>query len=290
MQYVLIVLVLMFFSCQSTKNITHSVTTSMRRMPQINKVDNGVNMKKGDFMTSLTASYAFTSPEYMYIADSGVSTKTNNFGETVNTFTARETYSQESRASFSGEGLFALHDYVALGLSMDATVGKVRNYASFAAPTLQDNSFEGSLSLRFSREFNKVTVVLKPELILAHIYGDYHHMLIEDNGVDTDTIIARERLNNYTISNRCSSILRYQPLEFLAPFVAFQIKSQPFYRVPDALEQDLAMGFFGGVDFSYKGIHCAPFVSIPMNSATGNYHSPISGGVHLAYLFKRKEK
>lgn len=287
--HLLLLLFLCFLcSCQSTKNISHSVTTSMRRMPQINKIDNGVNLEKGDFLASFTASYAFSSPEHMYIADSGVSTETNSFGETVNTFTARETYSQESRSCFSGEGTFALHDYIALGLSMDATIGKVRNYALFDAPTLKDNSFEGSISLRFSRQFNNVTVILKPELILAHIYGDYHHTLVEDNGLDSDTIIARERLNNYTLSNRCSSIFRYQPLDFLAPFVAFQIKSQPFYRVPDAMEQDLAMGFYGGLDFSYKGIHCAPFISIPLNSVTGNYHSPVSGGVHLSYLFKKR--
>lgn len=286
----LFLLLLLFFSCQSTKNISHSVTTTMRRMPQINKIDNGLDMKKGDFMASLTASYAFTSPEFMFIADSGVSTKTNNFGETVNTFTARETYSQESRTSFSGEGTFALHDYIALGLSMDGTIGKVRNYASFEAPTLQDNSFEGSLSLRFSRQFNKVTVVIKPELILAHIYGDYHHTLIEENGLDSDTLIARERLNNYTLSNRCSSIFRYQARDFIAPFVAFQLKSQPFYRVPDALEQDLAMGFYGGLDFSFKGIHCAPFVSIPLESVTGNYRSPVSGGIHLSYLFSTQSE
>lgn len=288
MKYFLLSLFILLFSCASNTKITRSVTTSMRRMPQINKVDAGLNMEKGDFLGSLTASYAFSHPEHMYISDSGITTKSNKFNETVTTLESRHTYSQESRASFSGEGAFAFHDIVALGLSLDGSVGKVANYAPFESPTLKDNNFEGSIAIRLSKKFNQFTVVIKPELILTHIYGDYLNIQITED-FEPDTLIARERMNKYTLSNRCSSILRYEPLEFLSPFVGFQIKSQPFFREPDALEQDLAMGFYGGLDFSFKGIHCAPFVSIPLKSVTGDYQSPVSGGVNLAYHFRLKD-
>lgn len=290
MKYLVISLLVLFMSCAKTTTINRSVTTSMRRMPQINKVDAGINMNKGDFLASFCATYAFSHPDHMYISDSGLVTKTNHLNETVTTLESRHTYSQESRASFSGEGSFAFHDLFALGLSLDGSVGKIANYAPFEAPTLSDNNFEGSIAFRFSKQFNKLSVVLKPELIVTHVYGDYLNIQIIDDGFESDTLIARERMNKYSLANRCSSVLRYEPLHFFAPFVAFQIKSQPFFREPKTLEQDLAMGFYGGFDFTVKRVHCAPYVTIPLKSATGDYSSPVSGGVQIAYLFRSKKQ
>ncbi len=287
MRLLLLSLALLLSSCATHQVLTRDVVTTTRRTPALNKIDAGRHIKPGEVLAQMNLAYAVEEPGFLYLSDSSLTTVPDLLGNQYTRLIYRQTYCTEPRLMVSGEGLFAIGKRSAIGLSFDMALGEVTDYSGQGSKAVQSNTFEGALSWRVNRRFGAVTAVLKPEFLVAHLYGDSYET-VHSTALDSEPLTARERLNEYEVSLRCSGVLRAQLHERVAPYAAFQVKTQPFFAETRVLETELAMGFYAGVDLTVQQLAIGPYVALPLKAAVSHYQSPVAVGLSCSYLFARK--
>lgn len=276
----------LFTGCASHYQIERQHNTFLRRMPQMNRIETGRPLQKGDFSASLNLSYSLKVPQILKVSDNSFDSRSSFFGDEFTITSSSNIYCFESRATASGEGVFAFTDEIALGLSLDASGGRLEGVPIQNTKTLYHDNIEGSLILKFAKQYGHIGVCLKPELTMTHLYGE---RISKESEYGHQTINFTEEYSNFTFSIRSSSVMRYEIAKFFTPFMGFQIKTQPYPRADDDINHELYYGVYGGFDFSFKNLNVAPFLGYPISSTSSKYTSPMNAGVHMAFTLVNKK-
>ena len=269
--------------CASKIDISRNVTSVIRRMPQANLIETGRPMRKGSFTFAFTGAYALAQPDYLLISDSSFEARSSPIGDEVSIVSGHTIYLVESRWIVSGEAFYAISDVFSSGISIDASFGEVHNPTNVQSRTIQNLNLEGSLSVRFAKGFDRISVAIRPELVFTNCFGDR----VTQEWVDEDTmpLTATDKLNWYSLAVRSSSAISVDVLEWLASFAGMQIKSQPIFNNSDGTDQDVAYSIFGGFVLSKGMITLSPFIAFPLGSTFGHFRSPPSIGIKSSITF-----
>lgn len=286
MKYYLIILVSVFIcGCSAHHQINMHKDSYLRRMPQMNHIDPGRPLKNGSFSASFNASYATKEPNLMYMSDSSLESINGLFGDKYTIITTSNTMLYESRMMLSGEGAYAFSDFFSSGFSFDMSLGKIAVPSLFDNSKIKNNNIEGSMFIRFAKQFGRFGVAVKPQFTIIHLYGDRLWTEAESLKVITTTT---ERLSFYTFSFGSSSVIRYDVIKNLAPFFGFQIKTQPYPKSDDKMDHEVCYGLYCGIDYRYRFMAFSPFATFPLGSSTSNFKSPISLGMQLSFIIEPK--
>ncbi|MDG5816524.1 hypothetical protein QA601_15610 [Chitinispirillales bacterium ANBcel5] len=122
----LLILIVVFLSLGCTsKHIERHHTSYIRRMPQMNRIEPGRQMKRGSFSGAINASYSIDEPGVMYYSDTSVIAKSTFYSPDVTVMTSAEYYLYESRVMISGEGAYSFTDILSVGFSIDVSTGVI---------------------------------------------------------------------------------------------------------------------------------------------------------------------
>jgi hypothetical protein len=282
----LITCILIVSGCAGRYHIERHHNTFLRRMPQLNRIETGRIVKKGSFSGILSGSYSLREPRVLKVSDSSFESRSSLFGDELTIITSSNGYCYESRYMASGEGVYGFSDEISAGVSLDVSGGKINLSPSLAGLTVKNNDIEGSVFVKFAKQFGRLGVSIKPELTGVHMYGDKLWTEI-DTGVIQHTV--SEKLDFYTYSIRSSSIIRYEIFNGFFPFAAFQIKTQPFLLENDNVGMDIFFGIYGGIDYQFRSFAISPFIAVPLGSSMTHYKSPVSAGLQLSVILNPKE-
>jgi hypothetical protein len=276
---------ILLIGCASQHQIQRRNNSFVRRMPQMNRIDPGRPLANGSFAGAFAISYSTQEPNVMHLSDSTIESYTNVLGDKYNIITLSNSYYYESRLSMSGEGIIAFSDCFSGGVSLDASLGKITAPPPDKYSTMLNDNIEWSLFIRFAKQYGRIGVAIRPELTAANLYGDRIKDESENGIIGTMT---KEKINVYSLSIRSSSIIRFEVIKNLCPFLGFQIKSQPFFNLYEDIEKEICYGLYGGIDYRLSFLAISPFVAFPMGSTFSHFKSPISAGLHLMMILESK--
>ena len=283
MRYLWMILPILFLAdCASKYTIERHNTSFIRRAPQIIRIDNGEALPKGSFRASGSFGYSLMTPDIMQITDSSFEFRSVPLGDEFTIVNSLDSYWYESRLMLNGEGLYAVSNEFSVGVNIDASLGKVDNLPSGISGNVTNNNIDGTVFIRFAKQFGRWSVAIKPELLLAHYWGDRYWRETE-NGSHVRT--ATERVSFYSLNFRSASVLRYSLLSNLSPFIGVHIKSQPFLTADNTFDSEVAYGGYLGIECLWKAVGIAPYVVIPGGSTVSHYRSPVSAGILLSLRF-----
>ena len=279
----LIFFILFLSGCAGYVEIEQHRDSFIRRMPQINRIETGRPMSQGSFAGAAQVAYALTTPQILHYTDTSLSIEKGLFGTQAAVLTASNTYFFESRYMASGEGVYAFTDVLSLGLSLDGSFGELEGTTAQQGSTIKQQALEGTVFIKFAKQFGRAAVCLKPEVSLAHIYGDRFW-----NPTDSTSSIrlVSEQIEFYTFSIRSNSVLRYDVLPGVTPFIAIEIKTQPYPLASDKLAHEVAYGLYGGLDLFFCPITVSPFIALPLGASHSNFSSPVSAGIHCSFILE----
>ena len=269
-------------SCGTKYTIERHNTSFVRRAPQITRIETGEALPKGSFRASGSIGYSLRPPDVMQITDSSFRFRSNWLGDEITIINSLDSYWYESRLMFNGEGLYAFSDILSAGVSVDGSLGKVENLPSGISGNVTNDNIDGTVFIRFAKQFGRWTVAIKPELLLAHYWGNIYWRETE---MDSTVRTATERLSFYSATFRSASVLRYSLLPNLSPFIGLHIKTQPFLTADNTFDSEVAYGGFLAVEWLWKAAGIAPYVVIPGGSTVSHYRSPVSAGILLSLRF-----
>jgi hypothetical protein len=278
---ILLVIAVLAAGCGSRYEVTRSQSTFLRRMPQITRVDAGKPLPKGSFAASLSGGYALREPELLVVTDSSFEAYSHLLGDDVSIVTASQTYCYESRMSVSGDAMYGHTDYMAFGLSLDLSLGEIQSPSPQASETIHNEGFEGALFCRFAKQYGNVAVAVRPELVAATVYGD--RITAEHTSPSGQILSATDKIATYILAVQSSSILRYEFADPLAAFAAFTLKLQPYPTTDQEIMNEIAYGFFGGVDLRWKLFSLTPWIAVPAGASITDYRSPVSAGMKVSF-------
>ncbi|MDD5674781.1 MAG: hypothetical protein PHC61_11495, partial [Chitinivibrionales bacterium] len=264
--------ILLLAGCASQYQIIREQNTFLRRMPQINRVDAGKPLQKGSFAASLSGSYAVAPPGVMVATDSSFETHSSLFGDQITVVTSSQSFCYETRTMLSGDGMYEYNDFMALGLSLDLSLGNISSPLPATGKMLHDDGIEGSIFLRFAKQFGPIAVAIRPELVLAHLYGD--QITAESSAVSGPPLTSTQQISDYVLSVRSSSVIRFDISEPLSVFCAITVKSQPYPTSDANLDHEVAYGIYGGCDLQYLDLSLVPYVTVPLGSSVSHFKSP----------------
>jgi hypothetical protein len=135
--------------------------------------------------------------------------------------------------------------------------------------------------VKLAKQYGRMGVALKPEVSVIHLYGERFWGEIES---DATVQTATEKVSYFTFSVRSSSIVRFEIIRQLAPYIGFQIKTQQFLKADDKIDHEIGYGFFGGIDYRYRFVAVSPFVAVPLGSTVNRYKSPVNAGVQVSLI------
>jgi hypothetical protein len=274
--------------CATEYTIVRSESNFLRRMPQINRIDPGRPLPKGSFSASVSGSYSLKQPDVMVVSDSNFESRSSTFGDEFTIVTSSVSYCYESRVMASADAMYGCNDYMAFGLSLDATLGAIQSPTPSSSTMLRNDGLEGSVFLRFAKQFGVIALAIRPELVITNLYGN--KLFAQVSGTPPDTVTATKRVSTYAPSIRSSSVLRYDCNRPLAPFVALTLKSQPFPTSDSEIDHEVALGLYGGVDVRYRAIAMTPYLTVPLGSTVTHYRSPIAAGLQLSFILNGKNE
>lgn len=281
-QILILVTILMIFNCGTKYTIERHNTSFIRHAPQITRIESGEPLTKGSFRASGSFGYSLRTPDVMQITDSSFRFRSSWLGDEITIINSLDSYWFESRMMFYGEGLYAFSNEFSTGVSIDASIGKVENLPSGISGNVTNDNIDGTVFIRFAKQFGRWGVAIKPELLLSHFWGDIFWREIEK---DSTVRTATERLSFYSLNFRSASVLRYSLLPNLSPFIGLHIKTQPFLTANNEFDSEVAYGGYLGVEWVWKAAGIAPYVIIPGGSTVSHYRSPVSAGILLSLRF-----
>lgn len=278
-----LLLIVALIGCVSRYQIERQYTTCLRRMPQINKVETGRVIEKGSFSATAGALYALTVPDAMTATDSSFDSRSTIFGDELAVTTSSLVHYYESRYTASGEGSYGFTDEISGGISLDVSGGHLDGAPADGNREIRNTNFEGSIFGKFAKKFGRIGIALKPEVLLAHVYGERQ---FRESGRDGFEITATETINRYIAAIRSSSVLRYEVTGVFVPYVGFQIKSQQLLNANNAFDHEVCYGAYGGVELQWRSFAFGPFFVFPLGAATTHYTSPAGAGMNVTVILK----
>jgi hypothetical protein len=269
---------LLLFSCSSNYAVSRHTTTSIRRMPQINRIETGRPLEKGTFSASVNASFAKNKPNVLHITDSSFESENDMFGGRIERTTTSDVYCYESSMMLGGECLYAFTNVFSAGLSLDASLGELYGTRLTRDKTIFNDNIELTMFVKFAKKNGRVTLSMRPEMIFEDLYGD---KISVDSGYASNKTYT-EKVNHHLLAFRFFSAARFDVFDNLTPFLGIHIKSQPYPMADDHFGYEVAYGLYGGIDFHQTYFALSPFIAVPLGSSINHYKSPISGGIQLA--------
>jgi hypothetical protein len=271
---------LLLAGCATITQINQLHNSYLRKMPHMNRIDIGRPLPIGSFMASANCSYSLSTPNIMFGTDSSFESRQSMFGDQTTVITSSNVYCYETRLMVSADACYAFSDIMASGLSLDASLGSIQSNTKFK--NLNDDNVEGSLYIRFAKKYGRIGVALRPEFILAQLYGDKNSFQSTNGHVDS--ISSTEKISNYCPAICCNSVLRCDVMDFLTPFIGFNIKSQPYLTASENINNEISYGIYCGIELYSKSLSVAPYVTIPFGSTTSHFSSPVSLGVQVSVV------
>ncbi len=269
----------LFINCAHKYEIQRNETTFLRRMPQINKIDAGETISKGDFLLFGTGAYSISEPDAIQITDTSFNSRSSLLiGDEITTITSSNSFLYESRLIVSGEGCYAFTDLISGGASLDLSLNKIKSDIPYYNTTLNNNLFEGSVFVRLAKQYGNFAISIKPELIITSMHGEKITTEVV-NQYTEEIISATSKMTIFTPAFRSTSVLRFNINDIFSLFSGFQIKSQPYLSANADLHHEIALNSYLGFETSYKLFSLSPFMAFPLGSAMNHYKSPVSIGV-----------
>lgn len=244
----------------------------IRRFPQISRIDNGRQEKKGRISANVNYSHIVQEPDLITFAESSFVSK--DFASlTSRSYTTSYMASQVFSTSFT----VGLTDFLSSGFALDFSLGKVNNSVFTSKSIINHLTMEIGLNVRAANTINKCTFGLKPELFIYTLNG------VLDVSVDS-TFLTGASIHKKGVSLKTTIFGRYQFTNRFSYFLGIQYKLHPYSIISNKVSFENTLGLYSGCSFTFlKYFSINPYVTIPVRSMYTGYVDPVQAGSFISF-------